>query len=92
MIRKCEICNNELFEDENDKIFCPKCKSQEFVSQFDENDDSWMSYKFKIVRPKTKPVTIRMNIYDFEKAKELAKSKNMPYQSLLKEIIHRNLD
>lgn len=92
MIKKCNICNSELFEDEKGELFCPDCEAEEFLETFDENDDSWMNNKFKVVKPKTKSVTIRINISDIEKAKKYAKSKNVPYQSLLKDIIHRSLD
>lgn len=91
MTKKCEICKNEMFEDEKGEFFCPNCEAEEFLTSFDENDDSWMKNKFKIVKPKTKSVTIRMNVYDIEKVKNIAKKKNVPYQTLLKEIIHKNL-
>lgn len=92
MIKKCEICDSELFEDEKGELFCPDCEADEFLETFDENDDSWMKNKFKIIKPKTKPVTIRINVADIEKAKKIAKDKNVAYQTLLKNVIHQNLD
>ena len=91
MTKKCEVCKTEMFEDEKGELFCPDCEAEAFLTSFDETDDSWMENKVKVVQPKTKPVTIRMNVYDINKAKSLAKSKNVPYQTLLKEIIHKNL-
>lgn len=91
MIKKCAICNSELFKDETGELFCPDCYAGEFLKTFDEKDDSWMKNKFKVIQPKTKPITIRMNVSDIEKAKTLAKIKGLPYQTLLKEIIHNNL-
>ncbi len=91
MTTKCKLCKNELFEDENGDLFCPDCEADKFLTTFDENDDSWLNSKFKTVKPKTKPVTLRMNINDIEKAKKIAKLSNMPYQKLLKDIIHENL-
>jgi predicted DNA binding CopG/RHH family protein len=61
------------------------------MTSFDESDDTWMKTKFKVISPKTKSVTIRLNICDIEKAKKIAKDKNLPYQTLIKEIIHKNL-
>jgi len=88
---KCEKCNNEMFQDEKNEWFCPTCEADDFIMSFDENDDGWMKTKFKIIKPKTKSVTIRLNICDIEKAKEIAKEKNLPYQTLIKDIIHKNL-
>ncbi len=90
MTKKCEICDTEMFQDEHNEWFCPNCEAEDFMTSFEDNDD-WMKTKFKVVQPKTKSVTIRLNIYDIEKAKKIAKDKNLPYQSLIKEIIHKNL-
>jgi len=91
MIKKCDICQTEMFQDENDELFCPNCEADDFMTEFEESDDTWMKTKFKVVLPKTKSVTIRLNVCDIEKAKQIAKNKNLPYQTLIKEIIHKNL-
>jgi predicted DNA binding CopG/RHH family protein len=92
MIKKCEICKSELFQDENGEWFCPDCVADEFMEKFNPNDDSDIeNAKWEVVKPKTKPVTIRLNEVDIQRAKKLAKEKKVPYQSLLKEIIHKNL-
>ena len=91
MTKKCDICNSELFQDEKNEWFCPNCEAEDFVMSFDEDNDGWMKTKFKVVQPKTKPITIRLNVYDIELAKKVAKTKNIPYQTYIKEIIHKNL-
>ncbi len=91
MTKKCNICENEMFQDENDEWFCPDCETNDFVTSFDKDNDDWMKTKFKIIQPKKKSVTIRLNVYNIKKAKKIAKDKNLPYQTLIKEIIHKNL-
>ena len=91
MDKKCDICGNELYQDDKNEWFCSTCEAEDFLMAFDKEDDNWMTTKFKVVQPKTKSVTIRLNIFDIEKAKQLAKDKNLPYQTLIKDIIHKNL-
>lgn len=91
MLKKCDICKTEMFQDENNEWFCPNCEAEDFITTFDEGDDSWMKTKFKVVQPKTKAVTIRFNVHDIEKAKKIAEKQNVPYQTLIKEIVHKNL-
>lgn len=91
MTKKCKICDNEMFQDENNELFCPNCEAGSFLATFNEDNDEWMNSKIKVVQPKTKSVTIRLNVYDIEKAKKMAKDKNLPYQTFIKEIIHKNL-
>ncbi|MDR1168479.1 MAG: BrnA antitoxin family protein [Heliobacteriaceae bacterium] len=90
-MKKCDICGNELFYDENDKLFCPDCEANEFLETFDEADDRWLEKAHKVVMPKTKPITIRLNVYDIEKAKAQALALSIPYQTFLKDIIHKKL-
>jgi predicted DNA binding CopG/RHH family protein len=90
-MKKCDICGNELFYDENDELFCPDCEANELLEAFDEADDSWLKKAHKVVMPKTKPITIRLNVYDIEKAKEQALALRIPYQTLLKDIIRNKL-
>ena len=91
MIKKCDICESKLFQDDKNEWFCPQCEAEDFLTTFEQENDDWMKTKFKVVQPKTKAITIRLNIYDIEKAKQIAKSKNLPYQTLIKDIIHKNL-
>ncbi|MEI8389712.1 MAG: hypothetical protein WCG23_07475 [bacterium] len=53
MTKNCNICKSELFEDEKGELFCPDCEANKFSEIFNENDDSWMNNKFKILRPNT---------------------------------------
>lgn len=98
-LRKCEICADkvvDLYETQANKLVCGDCFASDYLENVDETDTSWInkaanSGEAKVVKPKTKPVTIRLNEIDIEIAKRTAKQRNMPYQTLLKEIIHKNL-
>lgn len=91
MAKKCKICNTELYKDENDELFCANCEAEEYLNSFDEEDNTWLKNTPELIKPETKPVTIRLNVVDIQRAKKLATEKNVPYQTLLKEIIHKNL-
>ena len=36
MIKKCKICDSELFEDEKGELFCPDCEAEEFLEDLEE--------------------------------------------------------
>ncbi len=92
MKKTCTRCNTELFKDETGELFCPECYANEFLNTFNEKDDSDVkNNKWKVIAPKTKPITIRIPLKDLEKLKSMAKLKNTPYQKLLKGIIHTYL-
>ncbi len=92
MSEKCKKCNTELFQDDKGEWFCPDCEADEFMESFNPEDDSDINNaKWQVVKPETKPVTIRLNVVDIQRAKKIASEKNVPYQTLLKEIIHKNL-
>jgi predicted DNA binding CopG/RHH family protein len=92
MSKKCEKCKTELFQDDKGEWFCPDCVGNEFLKTFNPEDDSDIeNLKWKVTRPETKPVTLRINVVDIQIAKKIAKEKNIPYQTYLKEIIHKNL-
>lgn len=92
MTKKCEKCKTELFQDKDGEWFCPECEAEDFLETFNPEDESDIeTAQWKVVKPETKPVTIRLNVVDIQRAKKLAKERNMPYQTLLKEIIHKNL-
>lgn len=42
MIKRCDVCQAEMFQDENNEWFCPKCEEDEFMTEFDKNDDKWL--------------------------------------------------
>lgn len=95
-LKKCQICNEmveDIYETNSGVEACGDCFADDFLETFDENEDDFIfeNAKWEVVKPETKPITIRLNVIDIERAKKLAKEKNMPYQTLLKEIIHKNL-
>ena len=98
-LKKCEICKEkveELYKTDKGEQLCGDCFGDEFLKHFDETDDSLFeeaikSGNVKAVKPETRPITIRLNVVDIQRAKKLANDKNVPYQTLLKEIIHKNL-
>jgi predicted DNA binding CopG/RHH family protein len=95
-LKKCEMCNEsveDLYETDKGQMLCGDCFATDFLETFDETDDSWLDNvkNWKVVRPETKPITLRINVMDIQRAKKIAKEKNMPYQTYLKEIIHKNL-
>lgn len=99
MTKKLHICpeckdkTEDLYETEDGRMLCGDCFAGDFLKTFDENDDSWMDdiESVRIVTPETKPVTIRINVMDIQRAKRKAKEKGIPYQTLIKNIIHENI-
>jgi predicted DNA binding CopG/RHH family protein len=57
------------------------------IEKRDQRDD--IKGSWRILDPKTKPVTLRLNEADLIKAK--ARKLGNPYQTLLKEVIHQAL-
>lgn len=47
---------------------------------------------FPNLKPTTRPVSIRISIADLNRVKERANETNVPYQSLIKEYIHKGVD
>jgi len=95
----CQECKEkveDLYDTEDGRMLCGDCYATDFLKTFDENDDSLFEEAIKtgnvrIVTPETKPVTIRMNVVDIHSNKRKAKEKGMPYQTLIKNIIHEHL-
>ena len=46
---------------------------------------------FPNLKPTTRPVSIRISISDLNRVKERANETNIPYQSLIKEYIHKGV-
>lgn len=46
---------------------------------------------FPNLKPTTRPVSIRISIADLNRVKERANETNVPYQSLIKEYIHKGV-
>ena len=88
MRRNCRKCGSELYQAEDLKWFCLLCLAKE-IEKRDQDDD--VSGTWKILHPKTKPVTLRLSEVDLAKAKEKARKLRKPYQTLLKEVIHQAL-
>ena len=88
MKRKCKKCGSELYQAEDVKWFCLLCLAKE-VEERDQEDD--VKGTWRILEAKTKPVTLRLSEADLAKAKTQARKLGKPYQTLLKEVIHRAL-
>jgi len=99
MSKKLKICQDckekveDLYETDDGRMLCGDCYATDFLKTFDEKDDSWTDNieNVRIVTPETKPITIRINVVDIQRAKRKAKEKGMPYQTLIKNIIHEHL-
>lgn len=46
---------------------------------------------FPNLKPTTRPVSIRISVADLNRVKERANETNVPYQSLIKEYIHKGV-
>jgi predicted DNA binding CopG/RHH family protein len=88
MKKKCKRCDSELYQAEDLKWFCLLCLARE-IEQRDHRDD--IKGSWRILDPKTKPVTLRLSEADLAKAKAKARKLGKPYQTLLKEVIHQAL-
>ncbi|MBI4607853.1 MAG: hypothetical protein HY726_02450 [Candidatus Rokubacteria bacterium] len=74
-----------LYQAEDLKWFCLLCLARE-IEQRDQEDD--VSGAWKVLDPKTRPVTLRLSEVDLAKAKQRARKLRKPYQTFLKEVIH----
>lgn len=88
MKRKCKKCGSELYRAEDLKWFCLLCLAKE-IEERDQEEE--VQGTWRILEPKTKPVTLRLSEADLAKAKAQAKKLGKPYQTLLKEVIHQAL-
>jgi predicted DNA binding CopG/RHH family protein len=88
MKKKCKKCDSELYQAEDLKWFCLLCLARE-IEQRDQKDD--IKGSWRILDPKTKPVTLRLSEADLAKAKAKARKLGKPYQTLLKEVNHQAL-
>ncbi len=77
----------------------PNFKSQdeerEFWSKVDLADSfsakDFERVSFPNLKPTTRPVSIRISVADLNRVKERANETNVPYQSLIKEYIHKGV-
>jgi len=88
MKRKCKKCGSDLYQAEDLKWFCLLCLANE-IEERDQEDD--VGGAWKVLDPKTRPVTLRLSEVDLAKAKTKARKLRKPYQTLLKEVIHEAL-
>jgi len=88
MKRTCKKCGSELYQAADLKWFCLLCLARE-IEQRDREDD--VTGAWKILHPKTRPVTLRLSEVDLARAKEKARKLRQPYQTLLKQLIHQAL-
>ena len=61
----------------------------DLAEHFDASDFERVS--FPNLKPTTRPVSIRISIADLNRVKERANETNVPYQSLIKEYIHKGV-
>jgi len=85
MKRMCRRCGSALYQAEDLKWFCLLCLAREIEEREQEDD---VSGAWKVLDPKTRPVTLRLSEVDLAKAKVRAKRLRKPYQTFLKEVIH----
>jgi len=64
-------------------------KKVDLSEQFDAKDFEKVS--FPNLKPTTRPVSIRISVSDLNRVKERANETNVPYQSLIKEYIHKGV-
>jgi len=88
MKRKCKRCGSELYQAEDLKWFCPLCLAKE-IEERDREDA--VSGTWRMLDPKTRPVTLRLSEVDLARAKAKARKLGKPYQTFLKEVIHQAL-
>jgi len=77
----------------------PKFKNEdeerEFWSKVDLADNfspkDFERISFPNLKPTTRPVSIRISVADLNRVKERANETNVPYQSLIKEYIHKGV-
>lgn len=88
MRSKCKKCGLALYQAEDLKWFCLLCLAKE-IEERDREDA--VGGAWKVLEPKTRPVTLRLSEVDLSKAKAKARKLGKPYQTLLKEVIREGL-
>ncbi len=88
MKRKCKKCGSELYQAEDLKWFCLLCLAKEIEERDLEGE---VGGAWRVLNPKTRPVTLRLSESDLAKAKAKARKLKKPYQTFLKEVIHQAL-
>lgn len=88
MRNTCKRCGAPRYQAEDLKWFCLSCLAQEIEAK-DKEDD--LSGNWRVLQPKTRPVTLRLSESDLARAKAKARKLGTPYQTLLKKVIHEGL-
>ena len=70
-------------------------EEREFWSEVDLGEhfepSDFERVSFPNLKPTTRPVSIRISVSDLNRVKERANETNVPYQSLIKEYIHKGV-
>ncbi len=85
MRKRCKKCGSELYQAEDLRWFCLLCLAKEVEERDQENE---VGGTWKLLDPKTRPVTLRLSEVDLARAKTKARKLGKRYQTLLKEVIH----
>lgn len=83
---KKQISVPKFMNEDEEREFLSKIDLAEY---FDSSDFERVS--FPNLKPTTRPVSIRISIADLNRVKERANETNVPYQSLIKEYIHKGV-
>ena len=92
--KKCKKCKTEMYQDDEDKWFCPDCILGEIDPDFlDEKLDHPGALKRPyILEPVTAQVSLRLPVSDVELARKLARRKGISqYQTYIKSLLHDTL-
>jgi hypothetical protein len=92
--KKCRKCGIEMYQDNQDKWFCPDCVLTQIDPRFlDEKLDHAGTLKHPyVLEPPTKQVSIRLPVSDLALARKLARRKGIPkYQTYIKSLLHETL-
>jgi predicted DNA binding CopG/RHH family protein len=76
----------EFKNEDEERAFWEKV---DLAEHFEASDFEHVS--FPNLKPTTRPVSIRLSVADLNRVKERANETNVPYQSLIKEYIHKGV-
>jgi hypothetical protein len=93
-VKKCKKCKTEMYQDNQDKWFCPDCILREIDPDFlDEKlDHPGTLRRPYILEPVTTQVSLTLPASDLELARKLARRKGIArYQTYIRSLIHQTL-
>jgi predicted DNA-binding protein/Zn ribbon nucleic-acid-binding protein len=99
-VHSCREHGIELIRVEGDGLVCPRCEADDVQALLRDGQAPPVSEPADWVVPTEaeheprhlRPVTMRLDIRDVERAKMLSRERGMPYQRYLRELITRALD